>query len=80
MSIALYMDENVHRAITNGLRLRVLDVLTVQEDQRSGFPDPKILDRATEIQRILFTQDDDFLAEANYRQTEEKFFGHHLCS
>jgi hypothetical protein len=30
MSIALYMDENVHRAVTNGLRLRGIDVLTVQ--------------------------------------------------
>ncbi|MGF1591026.1 MAG: DUF5615 family PIN-like protein [Pleurocapsa sp.] len=71
MSIALYMDENVHRAITNGLRLRGIDVLTVQEDKRSGFPDPKILDRAIEIQRILFAQDDDFLVEANRRQTEK---------
>jgi predicted nuclease of predicted toxin-antitoxin system len=74
MSIALYMDENVHRAITNGLRLRGVNVLTVQEDERSRFSDPKILERATEIQRILFTQDDDFLAEANRRQTEEKIF------
>jgi predicted nuclease of predicted toxin-antitoxin system len=71
MSIALYMDENVHRAVTNGLRLRGIDVLTVQEDQRIGFPDPKILDRATEIGRVLFTQDDDFLAEANHRQVKE---------
>jgi hypothetical protein len=29
MSIALYMDENVHGAITNGLRQRNVDVLTV---------------------------------------------------
>ncbi len=71
MSIVLYMDENVHRAITNGLRLRGVDVLTAQEDKRSGFRDPKILDRATELQRILFTQDDDFLTEANRRQTEK---------
>ncbi len=74
MSIVLYMDENVHRAITNGLRLRGVDVLTAQEDKRSGFCDPKILDRATELQRILFTQDDDFLTEANRRQTEKLDF------
>jgi hypothetical protein len=49
MSLALYMDENVHRAITNGLRLRGVDVLTVQEDKLIGFPDPKILDRSTEL-------------------------------
>lgn len=47
MSLALYMDENVHRAITTGLRLRGVDVLTVQEDQRAGFADPLILNRAT---------------------------------
>lgn len=76
MSIALYMDENVHRAVTNSLRLRGVDVLTVQEDKRIGFPDPKILDRATELGRVLFTQDDDFLAEANHRQAEDMdFFG-----
>jgi predicted nuclease of predicted toxin-antitoxin system len=76
MSLALYMDENVHRAITNGLRLRGVDVLTVQEDKLIGFPDPKILDRSTELERVLFTQDNDFLAEANRRQVEEiVFFG-----
>ncbi len=32
MSIAFYMDENVHRGITDGLRIRDVDVLTVQED------------------------------------------------
>ena len=36
MSIAFYIDENVHRAITTGLRMRDVDVLTVQEDGRSG--------------------------------------------
>lgn len=43
MSIAFYMDENVHRGITNGLRIRDVDVLTVQEDDRIGFQDPIIL-------------------------------------
>ena len=34
MTIALYMDVHVHRAITVGLRLREIDVLTAQEDGR----------------------------------------------
>lgn len=63
------MDENVHGAITNGLRLRNIDVLTVQEDDRSGISDPEVLNRATELQRVLFSQDDDLLAEAKSRQT-----------
>jgi predicted nuclease of predicted toxin-antitoxin system len=68
MSLALYMDENVHGAITNGLRQRQVDVLTVQADGRSGIADPDVLDRATELGRVLFSQDDDLLAEAKARQ------------
>ena len=62
------MDENVHRGITNGLKMRGVDVLTVQEDKRIGFSDILILDRANELKRILFSQDDDFLVEAKRRQ------------
>ena len=63
------MDENVHRAISGGLRLRGVDVLTVQEDERSGATDPEVLDRAAELGRPLFSQDNDLLAEARYRQS-----------
>jgi hypothetical protein len=68
------MDEHVHRAITAGLRLRGVDVLTVQEDERTGFADTLILDRATELQRVIFSQDADFLAEAARRQSENVNF------
>lgn len=54
ISLALYMDENIPRSITTGLRLRGVDVLTVQEEGRTSFTDPIILDRATELQRVLF--------------------------
>ncbi len=50
--IRLYMDENVHGTITSGLRRRNIDVLTVQEDHRSGLPDPEVLDRAIELGRV----------------------------
>ncbi|WP_263972459.1 DUF5615 family PIN-like protein [Pseudanabaena yagii] len=53
MAIALYMDENVPRQILLGLRLRGVDVLSVQEDQRSGDPDPQVLARANELQRVI---------------------------
>ena len=56
------MDEHVHRAITSGLRLRGVDVLTAQEDGRRKTADSLLLDRATELQRVLFSQDEDFLA------------------
>jgi hypothetical protein len=64
------MDEHVHKGITDKLRQRGVDVLTVQEDGRTGTPDPLVLDRATELQRVIFTQDQDFLVEANHRQVE----------
>ena len=62
------MDENVHGAITSGLRQRHINVLIAQEDIPEGTPDPAVLDRATELGRVLFTQDDDLLAEAARRQ------------
>jgi predicted nuclease of predicted toxin-antitoxin system len=68
------MDENVPRQITVGLRLRGIDVITVQEEQRSGQSDPEILARATDLNRVLFSQDDDMLALANERQQVGAFF------
>ncbi|CAN5116582.1 MAG: DUF5615 family PIN-like protein [Pyrinomonadaceae bacterium] len=76
MSIKLYMDVHIRRAVTEGLRLRGVDVLTAQEDGAGGFADPALLDRATELRRVLFTQDDDLLREAKRRQqTGQSFAG-----
>ena len=74
MTVAFYMDVHVHRAITNGLRLRGIDVLTAQDDGYRTASDTLLLDRATELQRVLFSQDDDLLAEANRRQIEGVVF------
>ena len=68
------MDHHVPRAITNGLRLRGVDVLTAHEDGASRLRDPALLDRATELERVLFTQDDDLLTEATWRQQEGQTF------
>jgi uncharacterized protein with PIN domain len=68
MALRLYMDHHVPRAITNGLRLRGVDVLTAHEDGASELEDPALLDRAAEVGRVLFTQDDDLLVEATKRQ------------
>jgi rRNA-processing protein FCF1 len=70
MTIALYMDVHVHRAITTGLHLRDVDVLTAQEDGYRTADDDSLPDRATQLQRVLFTQDDDLLAEARLRQVK----------
>ncbi|GAB4432409.1 MAG: DUF5615 family PIN-like protein [Anaerolineae bacterium] len=68
MAIAIYMDHHVPRAITMGLRLRGVDVLTAYEDGSSELDDPALLDRANELKRVLFTRDDDLLIEATKRQ------------
>jgi hypothetical protein len=68
MTLALYTDEHIHSSIVIGLRLRGIDVLRVQEDDRSGISDTLLLDRATALQRVVFSQDQDFLIEAQRRQ------------
>lgn len=68
MTLRLYMDVHVRRAITLGLRLRGVDVVTAQEDGCSRVSDPELLDRATQLGRILFSQDIDLLREAAKRQ------------
>ena len=70
MPIALYMNQHVPRAITVGLRLRGVDVITAHEDGASDMDDPELLDRAGELERVLFTQDDDLLTEATKRQRQ----------
>lgn len=65
--VAYYMDQNVSQAITLGLRLRGIDVLTAFEDGHAETPDPDLLDRAGNLRRMLFTRDVDFVVEANRR-------------
>lgn len=69
------MDVHVRRAVTNGLRLREVDVMTAQEDDTALWADDRLLDRAGELGRVLFSQDDDLLAEAEVRQREGRRFG-----
>ena len=74
MAVLLYMDHHVPRAITTGLRLRSIDVTTAYEDKSSMLNDSDLLDRATKLNRLLFTRDDDLLAEAVRRQREGLHF------
>ena len=74
MPIKLYIDNHVPRAITTGLRLRGVDVITAYEDSAHQLDDPALLDRAKELGRVLFTRDDDLLKEAARRQEENITF------
>lgn len=83
MSVDLYMDVHVHGAITEQLELRSVDVVTAQDDGRGDEDDEILLARATELGRVVFTQDRDFLAIANQwqhhgRQFAGVVYGHQL--
>jgi Domain of unknown function (DUF5615) len=68
MALGLYMDHNVAAAVTQGLRLRGVDVTTAYEDGSHRLADPDLLDRAGGQGRVIFTTDPDFLSEATRRQ------------
>ena len=59
--LAFLMDHQVHLAITEGLRRRGIDVLTVFEDGRAEADDDELLERATALGRIFVSQDQDLL-------------------
>ena len=75
MSVGLYLDVHVPAAITRGLVLRGVDILTAQIDGTTELEDPDLLNRATELGRVLFSQDEDLLAEATKRQRSGQDFG-----
>jgi predicted nuclease of predicted toxin-antitoxin system len=59
--VKFYLDEHIPKGVVEGLRRRGVDVLTVQEADRSGDSDEKQLAFATREGRVLVTFDDDFL-------------------
>ena len=77
------MDVHVPRAVTLALRLRGIDVVTAQEDRSDKWDDRSLLLRATELHRVLVSQDDDLLREGTqFLQEGREFrgivFGHQL--
>ncbi len=65
--IAYYADINVHGDIINGLRLRGIDILRGQDDGYDGRSYPDVIDRATELGRVLFSHDQDMMRETKSR-------------
>jgi predicted nuclease of predicted toxin-antitoxin system len=70
MPLSFYMDVHVPAAVTAGLRRRGISVLTSHEDGTDFADDGKLLDRATALQCVLFTQDTDFLRIATESKTD----------
>lgn len=74
MAVPLYADVHVPRPITRALRNRGVDVRTAQGDRHRETRDPELLTPATELDRLVFTFDDDFLRAAHRRQREGEPF------
>jgi hypothetical protein len=83
LSLSFYLDHHVPVAIAVGLRQRQIDVLTAHEDGRADWDDDRLLKRAFELGRVVFTQDRDFLVLAADWQRQHRDFagmvyGHQL--
>jgi len=77
------MDVHIPQAITAQLRRCRVDVLTAVEDSATELADEQLLQRATQLNRVLFTQDIGFRVLAEQWQQEGKpfsglIFGHQL--
>src|SRR5262245_55272948 len=76
MSLAFYIDEHIPSAIAAGLRERGIDVLTIQDDGRTGTDDTDNLRRAFELHRVLVTEDHDYESiAAEFWSNSESFYG-----
>ncbi len=61
VKIKFHLDENITLAIANGLRRRSIDVTTTPEQGMIGQSDEQQLEFASSQNRVIFTQDTDFL-------------------
>ena len=74
MALTFYMDVHIPAAITEGLRRRNIDVLMSQDDGTREADDDALLQRATELGRLLFSQDQDLLRIASQWQHDGRRF------
>jgi predicted nuclease of predicted toxin-antitoxin system len=67
--IQFHLDENVSNAIADGLRRRGIDVTTTPEQGLISVSDEEQLEFALTHNRVIFTQDTDFLRlhQANFQ-------------
>jgi hypothetical protein len=76
MSVRLYLDVHVDKAIHDQLRLRGVDVLRAQDDGAAEMEDGELLQRVTDLGRLIFTQDIRFKALAeDWQRTGKPFSG-----
>ncbi|MBC8115288.1 MAG: DUF5615 family PIN-like protein [Candidatus Saccharimonas sp.] len=69
-----YADENVIAPLVEALRRRGMDVITVQERGRREADDAELLGEALLDERLMLTNDTDFLAIAADRASRSESF------
>ena len=69
------MDVHVPQAVTDQLLRRSVDVLTAIDDKTAELSDDKLLDRSTELGRLIVTFDIRFMAMAEDWQRSGRRFG-----
>jgi hypothetical protein len=83
VTVKIYLDVHVPLAIADQLRRRGVEVLTAFEDDACELTDDLLLERATKLGYVLFTQDIRFRVLAETWQVGGKqfsglIFGHQL--
>jgi predicted nuclease of predicted toxin-antitoxin system len=74
--LAFYMDHQFPAGVTRGLRLRKIDVLTTVDDGTERLADDLLLQRASDLGRVLVTHDTGFLDMADeWRTIGRQFAG-----
>lgn len=58
-------DEHVHSAVINALRSKGYDVVRSQDEYGEGVDDPELLEKTAEDDRVLLTNDRDFVGYAD---------------
>lgn len=69
-----YADEHVVLALVEALRRRGMDVVRVQDRGRHEADDGDLLDEALSDERVMLTNDSDFLLLAAERRTTQQEF------
>jgi hypothetical protein len=74
LSVRFFLDHNVDPAVARGLQRRGIDVITAREDGRAATPDEDLIQRATELGRVLVSHDADMPTIAARWQASGQYF------
>lgn len=74
MTRRFYFDQHMARSIARGLRRREIDVLTTQDEGTEESDDDNLFSRAVELNRIMVTEDSDYMGIANRWLAEGRQF------